>query len=116
MLVFDVRHGFWNYASVVILVPMRHISAMRTCLLLSVFAYFCQTTLVSSASEPWLSAKLSEDGNSILVIRDGAAEPVVTQVARPDFRPYLHPIVAPDGKGQLTEYSPGHHKHQTGLY
>ena len=89
---------------------------MRTCLLLSVFAYFCQTTLVSSASGPWLSAKLSEDGNSVLVIRDGAAEPVVTQVARPDFRPYLHPIVAPDGKGQLTEYSPGHHKHQTGLY
>jgi putative membrane-bound dehydrogenase-like protein len=42
--------------------------------------------------------------------------PLLTQHARPDFRPYLHPIAAPDGKGVLTEYSPGHHKHQTGLY
>ena len=33
-----------------------------------------------------------------------------------DHRPYLHPIISPDGKGVLTEYSPGHHKHQTGLY
>ncbi len=40
----------------------------------------------------------------------------MTQVAKVDFRPYLHPIVAPDGRGELTQYSPGHHKHQTGLY
>lgn len=33
-----------------------------------------------------------------------------------DGRPYTHPIVAPDGKGILTEFSPGHHPHQTGLY
>ena len=33
-----------------------------------------------------------------------------------NHRPYIHPIVSPDGKGILTEYSPGHHKHQTGLY
>jgi hypothetical protein len=31
-------------------------------------------------------------------------------------RPYLHPLRSPDGKGILTEFSPGHHKHQTGLY
>ncbi len=31
-------------------------------------------------------------------------------------RPYVHPMLAPDGKGELTEFSPGHHKHQTGLY
>jgi putative membrane-bound dehydrogenase-like protein len=40
----------------------------------------------------------------------------LTQNARPDFRPYIHPIVAPDGRGILTEYQPGHHLHQTGLY
>ena len=33
-----------------------------------------------------------------------------------ELRPFLHPIVAPDGQGTLTEFSPGHHKHQTGLY
>ncbi|MEM8887604.1 MAG: PmoA family protein [Bacteroidota bacterium] len=40
----------------------------------------------------------------------------VTQVAKTAHRPYLHPIMAPDGNGELTQYSPGHHKHQTGLY
>ena len=28
----------------------------------------------------------------------------------------MHPIVSPNGKGLFTEYSPGHHKHQTGIY
>jgi putative membrane-bound dehydrogenase domain len=46
---------------------------------------------------------------------DGTA-PILVQNAEAEFRPYIHPIVAPDGKGILTEYSPGHHKHQTGLY
>ena len=53
---------------------------------------------------------------TIQVFRGAADEPLLTQHARENFRPYLHPIVAPDGKGLLTEYSPGHHKHQTGLY
>ena len=53
---------------------------------------------------------------TITVSREGESEPLVTQNAAPDHRPYLHPIMAPDGKGVLTEYSPGHHKHQTGLY
>ncbi|MDP7276990.1 MAG: PmoA family protein [Planctomycetaceae bacterium] len=59
---------------------------------------------------------LDEKKGTVSVVRDGQARPVLTQNARPDFRPYIHPIVAPDGKGVLTEYSPGHHKHQTGLY
>lgn len=54
--------------------------------------------------------------HTISIFRSGEKEALVTQHARPDFRPYLHPIIAPDGKGELTEYSPGHHKHQTGLY
>ena len=53
---------------------------------------------------------------TISVLRAGSTEPIVTQVAKAGFRPYMHPIVAPDGKGVLTEYSPGHHIHQTGLY
>ena len=69
---------------------------------------------------PLLSAELevrqAGAGDTISVFRKGEKKSILTQVAKPDFRPYLHPIVAPDGKGVLTEYSPGHHKHQTGLY
>ncbi|MFM9091753.1 MAG: DUF6807 family protein, partial [Verrucomicrobiota bacterium] len=54
--------------------------------------------------------------HTMAVLRDGTAEPLLTQHARPDFRPYLHPLVAPDGRGVLTEFSPGHHRHQTGIY
>ena len=53
---------------------------------------------------------------TISVFRPGGKTPILVQNVKPDHRPYLHPIVAPDGKGILTEYSPGHHKHQTGIY
>jgi hypothetical protein len=43
-------------------------------------------------------------------------ELLLTQHVKPAVRPYIHPIVAPDGNGNLTEFSPAHHKHQTGLY
>ncbi len=58
----------------------------------------------------------NEKENTISVFQQNSKAPILTQVTKPDFRPYLHPIVAPDGKGILTEYSPGHHKHQTGIY
>lgn len=63
-----------------------------------------------------LRATEDKDAGTISIYRQGGDEPLVVQNARADFRPYLHPIAAPDGKGILTEYSPGHHKHQTGLY
>lgn len=63
-----------------------------------------------------LSISKAGDSNSLSVHRKGGKEILLTQKALPNFRPYLHPIAAPDGKGLLTEYSPGHHKHQTGLY
>jgi len=53
---------------------------------------------------------------TLSVFRAGRRDPVLTQNARPDARPYLHPIATPDGRGVVTEFSPGHHKHQTGLY
>lgn len=56
------------------------------------------------------------DLGTICVFRKEESDPILTQHSRPDFRPYLDPIAAPDGKGVITEYSPGHHKHQTGLY
>ena len=57
-----------------------------------------------------------EKAGTISVYRANLTNPILTQSARPSQRPFLHPIVAPDGKGVLTEFSPRHHKHQTGLY
>ncbi|WP_353130777.1 PVC-type heme-binding CxxCH protein [Parapedobacter pyrenivorans] len=60
---------------------------------------------------------VKDEGNeTISVFRTDGDAPILVQHSKPDFRPYIHPIVAPDGEGVLTEYSPGHHKHQTGLY
>ncbi len=81
-------------------------------------ARFCTAALFSVSLCAGASLTLRQESatHTISVYRDGVAAPILTQNARPDFRPYLHPIVAPDGKGVLTEFSPGHHKHQTGLY
>ena len=57
-----------------------------------------------------------ESDDKISVYRNLAEKPILTQNAKKNFRPFLHPIVSPDGKGLFTEYSPGHHKHQTGIY
>lgn len=53
---------------------------------------------------------------AISIFREGGKQPIMVQHANADFRPYIHPLEAPDGKGVLTEYSPAHHKHQTGIY
>lgn len=66
-----------------------------------------------------LLVRKDEATGKITVHRAEAAKdaaPLFTQNAAADFRPYLHPILAPDGKGELTQFSPDHHKHQTGLY
>jgi hypothetical protein len=63
-----------------------------------------------------LRLKQDETIGAIHVYREGRNEPILTQNAPPDNRAYLHPIVAPDGKGVLTEYRPSHHVHQTGIF
>jgi len=68
------------------------------------------------ASGQQLRAVMDENAGEIRVFRSGNDSPIVTQVARPDFRPYIHPLVAPDGFGWMTQFSPDHHRHQTGLY
>lgn len=70
---------------------------------------------LTQAAEP-LRIEQDLQAGLISVYRVGGDQAVLVQHAKPDFRPYIHPIVAPDGKGILTEYSPSHHKHQTGLY
>lgn len=59
---------------------------------------------------------VKREGDRIALTRASDKVTLVTQHAGAEMRPYLHPILAPNGKGELTEFSPGHHKHQTGLY
>ncbi len=68
------------------------------------------------ANDTTLSIVQDTAAHTISVYRKGGKELILTHNAKPNFRPYLHPVKAPDSKGTLTEYSPGHHKHQTGLY
>ena len=91
---------------------MKH--SLSACLIALPVAFACSGTTLTYAKD--LVARQDKANGTITVSRDGESEPLVTQNAKPDHRPYLHPIMAPDGNGVLTEYSPGHHKHQTGLY
>ncbi|MFB9277675.1 PmoA family protein [Cohnella cellulosilytica] len=54
--------------------------------------------------------------NSIRIYRAGQEEPFLVQQAQPHSRPYIHPVVAPDGQGVLTENAPPHHPWQHGIY
>lgn len=53
---------------------------------------------------------------SISVFTSNGKQLVLRQVAKPGERPYIHPIYLPDGQTVVTEFRPGHHIHQTGLY
>lgn len=80
------------------------------------FSHLDSEQASSSAADVTLRAVENKTNETISIFRGNETKPILTQNAKADFRPYLHPIVAPDGKGLLTEYSPGHHKHQTGIY
>ena len=60
--------------------------------------------------------QIVQEDESIQVYIQNKSKPVLTQVVKSDFRPYIHPILAPDSDISLTQYSPEHHRHQTGLY
>ncbi|HEY6376944.1 MAG TPA: DUF6807 family protein [Edaphobacter sp.] len=58
-----------------------------------------------------------DDQNRIITVyRDNEKAPILTENAYDDTRPYIHPIVAPDGKGLITEFRPTHHPHQMGIF
>ena len=61
-----------------------------------------------------LHTQWHEEELSIARGADGPA--LVVQNARRNQRPFLHPILAPDGLGTLTEDAPPHHPWQHGLY
>ncbi len=76
----------------------------------------CLVADQSSANAGSLKIQTDDHAHMIEVFDAASAEPIVTQHAKPDQRPFLHPLVAPDGKGVLTQNSPSHHPHQTGIY
>lgn len=59
---------------------------------------------------------VTESDTSFSIYKGKARQLVLTQVAKASERPYIHPIMAPDGMGPVTEFRPGHHLHQTGLF
>ena len=81
-----------------------------------VFLQSCTTSQNQKEGSESLRLVQNDKGGTIAVFRKDGKDALVTQNAKADFRPFLHPIMSPDGKSELTEYSPGHHKHQTGLY
>ncbi len=91
-------------------------------LLLASIVFGCNSSTRNSASQEVADSStarqlhLQQGDSTISVFAEDGQDAILVQNARNNFRPYVHPIVAPDGKGVLTEYSPGHHKHQTGLY
>ena len=60
--------------------------------------------------------KITFTDHQLTIARTTHAEPLLIQQARLNHRPYIHPIVAPDGRGVLTEDAPPHHPWQHGLY
>ena len=78
---------------------------------------FCCMGLAGCAAGPEdTRLRVVRGENAVTVYRASGGGALLSQNALPDFRPYLHPIAAPDGQGEVTEYSPDHHRHQTGLY
>jgi putative membrane-bound dehydrogenase-like protein len=82
-------------------------------LLLVGILFACKKQPEKTTTDKFFAVK--EEG-TIKVYREGQKLALVTQQAKPDHRPFIHPILAPNSEAELTQYSPGHHKHQTGLY
>ena len=74
------------------------------------------TAAVQPPSQRLLTVRHDARAGTVGVYRSGTSTPVLVDNVPADARPYIHPLAAPDGRGILTETSPAHHPHQTGLY
>ncbi|MDA0196885.1 MAG: PmoA family protein [Bacteroidetes bacterium] len=91
---------------------------MRSFIIISIFLIIqvgCNPRKIGYEDGPILRLSHDRNAGTISVFREDGQH-LLTQNSKPTIRPYIHPIMAPDGNGVLTEYSPEHHKHQTGLY
>ncbi|MFY0651722.1 MAG: PmoA family protein [Cyclobacteriaceae bacterium] len=91
---------------------------MKTSTILSLFIIliYCFSCKQQTNEDVQSGFYTEQNDSTILVFQKGISIPVLTQKVGADFRPYIHPLLAPNSEAQLTQYSPGHHKHQTGLY
>jgi len=94
---------------------MQKIIVLATLIMISVIPTYSQVKKSSGVSGKVVLHLVQKDTTISVFTKDGRL-PILVQVSKKDNRPYIHPIVAPDGKGVLTEYRPSHHLHQTGLY
>lgn len=106
-----------------VLIPLPFLDTMHrsfallfALLFVGLLATGCSTPVPSDTSESVALRAQMGDDETIQIYRSGDTEPILTQNAASDFRPYLHPIQTPDGNASFTQFSPGHHRHQTGLY
>jgi hypothetical protein len=60
--------------------------------------------------------RATHEPHRIAVFSGDAATPCIVQHAAPNSRPFIHPLLAPDGRTVLTEDAPAHHPWQHGLY
>jgi hypothetical protein len=95
---------------------MAFISVHKFVAVLTIFGAIATAVPAVSKQANSLRVQHDKSAGTIKIFRSDSDKPILTQHARADFRPYLHPIIAPDGRGVLTQYRPDHHKHQTGLY
>ena len=85
------------------------------CLAGGINKVFCQAVMQSITSKVGLIIQ-SDSDTCISVLKSDGKQLVLRQVAKPEERPYIHPIYSPDGQTVITEFRPGHHIHQTGLF
>ena len=72
--------------------------------------------ILSDAIGASLQVRRDNSAETISVYRTGEDRPILTQNIGKNYRPYIHPIVAPDGRGILTANGPSGDPHETGLF
>jgi putative membrane-bound dehydrogenase-like protein len=63
-----------------------------------------------------LELRRDDSTDTISVYRERGDEPILTQNFSKDSRPYIHPIVSPDGRGVLTGADSGDNSNVSGLF
>ena len=91
-------------------------NALKQTFFVYILTTLMSTTLLLERADGDLSIKTDQTKESLSVYTNGLDIALLTQNAKEGFRPYMHPVKDAKGKGNLTQFSPGHHKHQTGLY
>ena len=92
--------------------------ALGTCFLITVIGIGCgpQETEVTE-EDILLNIEYDQEAEVINVfISDQADNPLLTHHVGSNTRPYLHPIVAPDGESVITKVDAGNHPYLTGLF